>query len=361
MVKHLLALVCAGATMMSAGAAEVVDYTLDYSTLTEFPFYDMGYIPTFENGVMKASYPGSWYQFFASYPVKTESVYSYTVTMKVKSSKEGTISTKFLWGWGEGECAETKMAVTTEWSEQSFDFHNVADGKCEVVMLPGTFEGDLEFAWIKVTHDDTPLTPARQCLIADRLEMQKATNTWDLSAQYTFPTALEAGTYTLKFDVYGLQAGKGSIWGTVDDAAWYGGGEFAVKANAWNSISKTYTFSGAVSVINLVFGGEENYAGSAIYFDNFSLTKEGSTENLMENGDFKTAKLGNWGRPSYLLYNLYVGNGPAETAGTVDIEAEVDGEPVYYNLQGIRMNGDALPAGVYVKVAGRKAEKIVVR
>ena len=35
--------------------------------------------------------------------------------------------------------------------------------------------------------------------------------------------------------------------------------------------------------------------------------------------------------------------------------------PVYYNLMGVRVNSDALTPGVYVKVVGKKATKVVVK
>lgn len=46
--------------------------------------------------------------------------------------------------------------------------------------------------------------------------------------------------------------------------------------------------------------------------------------------------------------------------GNVAVEAE-NGEAVYYNLNGVRMNGNNLPAGIYVKVVGKKATKVVVK
>jgi len=49
--------------------------------------------------------------------------------------------------------------------------------------------------------------------------------------------------------------------------------------------------------------------------------------------------------------------------GQSGIEAiEAAGAPVeYYNLNGTRMNGDNLPAGIYVRRQGNKATKIIVR
>lgn len=359
MVKHLLTLACATAAL-SVGATPVVDYTIDYSTYTEFPFYVMGYTPTFADGVMKASYPGEWYQFFAADGYSLNSAYTYTVTVKVKSSKAGSIGLNVGWGWGDGEQINSSMNVTTEWSEQSVDFHNVGTASgANVVVQPGTFDGDLEFAWLKVSHEDTSLDPALQCMIADNLPQDATLNAWDCCAQYNFPSAVEAGTYTLKYDVYGLENGTGAIWGTVSDAGWYGGGDFDITANKWTTVSKTFTTDGPMTMLQFVFGGK--YKGKTLYFDNISLTKEGSTENLIENSDFKTADLGHWSRPSWLKYDLFVGNGPANTLGIGEIEADANAASAYYNLQGLRMPEGNLPAGIYIKVTGSKAEKVAIR
>ncbi len=57
------------------------------------------------------------------------------------------------------------------------------------------------------------------------------------------------------------------------------------------------------------------------------------------------------------LYQLSVkGSGISDIA-----TGEVDGEAVYYNLSGIPVRADNLVAGIYIKVAGGKATKVVVK
>ncbi len=49
-------------------------------------------------------------------------------------------------------------------------------------------------------------------------------------------------------------------------------------------------------------------------------------------------------------------------SGVADIRTEDTDAPVeYYNLQGIRMSGDNLPAGIYVTRQGNKTAKVVVK
>lgn len=50
------------------------------------------------------------------------------------------------------------------------------------------------------------------------------------------------------------------------------------------------------------------------------------------------------------------------TGGISAVEIETNnGEAVYYNLQGIRVNADALTPGIYVRRQGNKSVKVLVR
>lgn len=51
------------------------------------------------------------------------------------------------------------------------------------------------------------------------------------------------------------------------------------------------------------------------------------------------------------------------TTGVENIAADADndGEAVYYNLNGVRVDGNNMPAGIYVKVVGKTATKVVVK
>lgn len=48
-------------------------------------------------------------------------------------------------------------------------------------------------------------------------------------------------------------------------------------------------------------------------------------------------------------------------SGVTEITADADANAVYYNLQGVRMDGTSLTPGVYIRVAGGKAEKVSVK
>ena len=52
-MKKLFTLVALLACFLGAKAEWVVDYSIDYSTKTGFPFYVMGYVPEWVDGVMR--------------------------------------------------------------------------------------------------------------------------------------------------------------------------------------------------------------------------------------------------------------------------------------------------------------------
>ncbi len=45
----------------------------------------------------------------------------------------------------------------------------------------------------------------------------------------------------------------------------------------------------------------------------------------------------------------------------INVDAVTEGEAVYYNLNGVRVSGKNLPAGVYVKVVGKTATKVIIK
>ena len=134
-----------GATTM----IDVQDALTDFSIMSKFPFYVMGYEPTFEDGCLKSSYPGSWYQYFVIADFATPLPETYKVTAMIRSSQEGSIGIQ-MGNWGA--TFAQNMKVSTDWEEQSVTFDNLTTEKSFVVFQPGGFKGDLEVKWVKVTH-----------------------------------------------------------------------------------------------------------------------------------------------------------------------------------------------------------------
>ncbi|MCM1348445.1 MAG: hypothetical protein NC338_03455 [Firmicutes bacterium] len=75
------------------------------------------------------------------------------------------------------------------------------------------------------------------------------------------------------------------------------------------------------------------------------------------------AQWGVAGQHRWFIDNIKVCDAELAAIGEIAVETEVDvNAPVeYFNIQGIRVNGENLPAGLYIRRQGNKATKILVR
>ena len=145
-MKKLFTLFAFLTLFMGAKAANWVEvYSIDYANNTGFPFYVMGYVPEWYDGVMtdfganykyvqvtddaeetsdvivttqngvqyykiELSEPG-WHQYFIADGIPTEIDGAYTVKAMVKASEPCNINVNMGWGWGEGQQAGTSVAM----------------------------------------------------------------------------------------------------------------------------------------------------------------------------------------------------------------------------------------------------------
>lgn len=132
------------------------DAYTDFSTMTSFPFYVMGYTPEIKDGILISKNPGAWYQYFVvdNYPVDVDAKREYKVTAMIKASEDGQIDVQ-TGNWGA--TTSQKMSVSTQWKEQSVTFSGLTTEKAFVVFQPGTFAGDISCKWVKVTHSEAPV------------------------------------------------------------------------------------------------------------------------------------------------------------------------------------------------------------
>ncbi len=128
-------------------------------------------------------------------------------------------------------------------------------------------------------------------------------------------------------------------------------------------IGKENTISGEFKIgddtpnwVNVNFGAAT--AGQAVVVGpTFNLVANGQNFMLNEITDitFEFTHSGDPAVPSTLAIKK------GDTSGVEAIEVADDANAVYYNLQGVEVNADNLTAGVYVKVAGGKASKVLVK
>ena len=198
-MKKLFTLVALLATFMGAKAEWEQDYKVDYSTSTRFPFYVMGYVPEWVDGVMtdyganykyvaKATKDNSgnltyseetsdviidlgngeddtkkyykialespaWHQYFIADGIVTELGGACTVKAMVKASEACTINVNLGWGWNSGESVGASVSIGTEWQEVEWEYSGIGGTSCNLVAQPGEATATIEWKYVIVGHN----------------------------------------------------------------------------------------------------------------------------------------------------------------------------------------------------------------
>ena len=174
---------------VSAKAELAKVYEIDYSTYTGFPFYVMGYVPEWFDGVMTdfgamytykieaeegdnvvgevqthnggATYkkiqlesPG-WHQYFIADGIPTTKNGHYVVKAMVKASEPVTINVNMGWGWGSGESVSASVAIPTAWTEVEWEYEGIGGTSCNLVAQPGGETATIEWKYVRVFGDQS--------------------------------------------------------------------------------------------------------------------------------------------------------------------------------------------------------------
>lgn len=199
-MKKLFTLVALLACFLGAKAEWVEDYKIDYSTSTAFPFYVMGYVPEWVEGVMTdygAMYSyktdedmakenalgegdeevgtvttaggvtyhkiklasAGWHQYFIADGIVTELGGAYTVKAMVKASEPCQINVNMGWGWDAGQSASASVSIGTEWQEVTWEYTGIGGTKCNLVAQPGSSTATIEWKYLTVSHNQKPQRP----------------------------------------------------------------------------------------------------------------------------------------------------------------------------------------------------------
>ncbi|MDD5783896.1 MAG: hypothetical protein PUD52_02980 [Prevotella sp.] len=208
-MKKLFTLFAFLACFLGAKAEWVEDYKVDYSNYSGFPFYVMGFVPEWVDGVMtdmggnfeyaaldntegKVSdvtvktnngteyykiekTEGTWHQYFIADGIPTELDGAYTVKAMVKASEACTVSVNFQWGWGEGQRVSSSLNVGTEWAEVEMDVSGIGGTSCALIAQPNT-AAVIEWKYVIVGHNAKPQKPITWL---EQLENGTADKTWE--------------------------------------------------------------------------------------------------------------------------------------------------------------------------------------
>ena len=183
-MKKIFTLIALLTCFMGVRAADWVEvYKIDYSQNTGFPFYVMGYVPEWNDGVMTdlgamykyvtvdnqdgessdvivktqggveyyriaLSEPG-WHQYFIADGIPTQIDGNYKVKAMVKASEACSINVNMGWGWSDGQQVGTSVSIPTDWTEVEWEYSGIAGASCNLVAQPGTVSATIE--WKSVT------------------------------------------------------------------------------------------------------------------------------------------------------------------------------------------------------------------
>ncbi|MDE6003700.1 MAG: hypothetical protein K2G76_09480 [Prevotella sp.] len=173
---------------MGAKAEWVEDYKVDYSTYSGFPFYVMGYVPEWIDGVMtdlggnyryvatvddkgnpaeetsdvivkthqgveyyRLPNDGTWHQYFIANEIPTEIDGSYTIKAMVRASETCTINVNMQWNWSGGSLSKD-VTIGTEWAEVEWEYSGIAGTSCWLVAQPNT-AATIEWKYLTVSHN----------------------------------------------------------------------------------------------------------------------------------------------------------------------------------------------------------------
>ena len=196
-MKKLFTLVALLTCFLGAKADEVEVAKIDYSTMSSFTFYVMGYVPEWFDGVMTdfgsdyryatqdvldngdkegkgkledgESIVGTamagateyqkvtgknpyWHQYFVQTGIGTEIDGKYKVVAMIKASETVNLQLVMQWNWSGGNVPAT-ASVGTEWAEVEWEYSGIAGTSCDLIAQPGTSAATIEWKWIKVYQD----------------------------------------------------------------------------------------------------------------------------------------------------------------------------------------------------------------
>jgi hypothetical protein len=246
-MKKLFTLIAFLTMFMGAKAANWVEvYSIDYSTNTGFPFYVMGYVPEWVDGVMTdygadfryatqdvldngdsngngklaegESSVGStmtqgqveyqkvtgagpyWHQYFIADGIPTANMSSYKVVAMVKASEAVNININMGWSWSEDPASAT-VSIGTDWTEVEWEYNAVNGTSCNLVAQPGTATATIEWKSLKVYEDQRQSRPTvwQQWLTKDG-KSQVIETTFDKVAGYMGNAETPWEDATVRFD-----------------------------------------------------------------------------------------------------------------------------------------------------------------
>ena len=190
-------------------------YEIDYTTYSAFPFYVMGYAPSFDGSGLydapttqklwrgnESDFPGEdacqgtvsvngtdfyvqetgenqWRQYFIADNIPTKIDGKYKVVAKVKATAACNINVNMGWGWGSGQQAGMSVSIPegSDFQEVEWQYEGIGGSSCNLVAQPGTVTETLE--WQSVTVYEWQKEGQRPKVWLEDIENGDAEKSWD--------------------------------------------------------------------------------------------------------------------------------------------------------------------------------------
>lgn len=325
-----------------ANATEVEDYSIDWSKQSAFSFWAADeakpHLTVTADGLQaenSTAMENYLFQYQGASNLGLKAGTDYTMKIVMKGSAEGKMHLA-IGDWKKQ--AQADITFSTEEKEYDVNFNAAADGGF-VLCQSGAFIGTTTIKSITITHEEGEFDGNMYL----EYTCKGGTNDWDQQATYDLPAALEKdANYTLSMKVKASEnyddLAFWPIWNASENKNEWGGSKDVQYLGSqkvttdWTTVSWTFTASFPHDRLQFCFG---KLAGS-IDFDNLVLTKEGSTDNLVANGDFATSSLkgweANWNGPTFEIVKVA---GPETSIQS--IKSQVGHEEKTYSLSGQRV------------------------
>ncbi|WP_036876049.1 endo-1,4-beta-xylanase [Xylanibacter oryzae] len=127
-------------------------------------------------------------------------------------------------------------------------------------------------------------------------------NPWDWGITYNLDSPLEVGkSYTLSLSAKSSPGTTVWFWPSCSAGTMYLNPQFSVGTK-WGVYSITFTPDKPIDKLSYEFG----QLNGSLYLDNISLTKDGSSTNLIVNPNFDNNDISRYSKPSYLNFTYAI-------------------------------------------------------
>ena len=169
-MKRLSTFLCVLALLLVGGTTSVkaeLVYKVVYSTYDSYPWYVMGYTPTWVGGIMtddgKNQDPAvtGWHQYFIADGIPTVEGNDYVVKALVRCNGYFDLAVNMGWGWGDGKSksASVHLTPTDDFVWVEWSYKGIGGTSCNLVAQPWSGDTKFEYKELAVYTADAEFIP----------------------------------------------------------------------------------------------------------------------------------------------------------------------------------------------------------